>query len=110
MRRWSRRRINALCCFGVHLKHRNSSDRDFHKYAAGPKLRKWYGEGERGAAVAQPGRPGADGGAAPSVQRTAVLVTDADSATGEQVVLQLILARRGQGPALQGLCCWVAES
>lgn len=78
--------------------------------AAGPKLRKWYGEGERGAAVAQPARPGADGGAAPSVQRTAVLVTDADSATGEQVVLQLILARRGQGPALQGTCCLVAVS
>lgn len=83
---------------------------DFCAYAAGPKLRKWYGEGERGAAVAQPARPGADGGAAPSVQRTAVLVTDADSATGEQVVLQLILARCGQAPALQGLCRRVADS
>ncbi|KAK9836354.1 hypothetical protein WJX81_008219 [Elliptochloris bilobata] len=62
---------------------------------AGPKLRKWYGEGERGAAVAQPtGRGGADGGEAPDAQRTAVLVTDVDSATGEQVVLQLILARQ----------------
>ena len=87
---------------------RNSPAECVCVHTAGPKLRKWYGEGERGAAVAQPARPGADGGGAQSVQRTAVLVTDADNATGEQVVLQLILARRGR-TALQGLCQGVAE-
>lgn len=68
--------------------------------AAGPKLRKWYGEGERGVTVAQPVRPGSAGGGEPddAVQRTAVLVTEADSATGEQVVLQLILARHASSP------------
>jgi len=63
---------------------------------AGPKLRKWYGAGERmprdgdgGEGEEEPGPPepeaagGGDG----------VLVTDADSATGELVLLQLILAR-----------------
>ena len=65
--------------------------------AAGPKLRKWYGEGER--------MPKDGGGSLedygteapledePDVLRTAVLVTDADNPLAEQVVLQLILAR-----------------
>ena len=63
-------------------------------HAGGPKLRKWYGQGERPT----------DGGGmqrkdtAPQEQepegpRDAVLVTDADSPTGEFIVLQLILAR-----------------
>ena len=73
--------------------------------AAGPKLRKWYGEGERGVTVAQPVRPGSAGGGEPNdaVQRTAVLVTEADSATGEQVVLQLILARHASFSGSQHL-------
>lgn len=66
-------------------------------HAAGPKLRKWYGEGER--------MPTDSGGLRDDLQserpspgkedvlRTAILVTDADNPTAEQVVLQLILAR-----------------
>ena len=63
--------------------------------AAGPKLRKWYGEGER---IPR------DGGGMPEGPEEenlledeeagdAVLVTDADSPMGELIVLQLILAR-----------------
>lgn len=65
--------------------------------AAGPKLRKWYGEGER--MPKDGGGSFDDGEADTSVQigsdvpRTAILVTDADSPLAEQVVLQLILAR-----------------
>ncbi len=73
--------------------------------AAGPKLRKWYGEGERGAAVAQPRGPGgAPRGEPDAPARTAVLVTDADSPTGEQIVLQLILARWRPPPRSDRLC------
>jgi hypothetical protein len=73
--------------------------------AAGPKLRKWYGEGERGAAVAQPRGPGgAPRGEPDAPARTAVLVTDADSPTGEQIVLQLILARWRPPPRPLALC------
>ena len=59
-------------------------------YAAGPKLRKWYGEGER--------RP-QDGGEPEQEEPEsegsgdAILVTDADSRMGELIILQLILAR-----------------
>ena len=64
--------------------------------AAGPKLRKWYGEGERmpmdGGEEDLADRPDIsepeeDG------SKDAILVTDADSPTAEQVVLQLILSR-----------------
>ncbi|BDA48364.1 hypothetical protein COCOBI_12-0410 [Coccomyxa sp. Obi] len=62
---------------------------------AGPKLRKWYGEGER--------MP-VDGGMSDDSDiistepedeglRDAILVTDADNPTAEQVILQLILSR-----------------
>lgn len=59
----------------------------------GPKLRKWYG---------QEGMP-RDGGLPPAAEeeqepagggvRDVILVTDGESEMGEQVVLQLILAR-----------------
>jgi hypothetical protein len=66
--------------------------------AAGPKLRKWYGEGER--------LPSDGGGLEPArapepepeedtedEPKEAILVTDGNSPTGEQIVLQLILSR-----------------
>ncbi|CAI5524169.1 unnamed protein product [Closterium sp. Naga37s-1] len=64
----------------------------------GPKLRRWYGaadtlprdgsdEDEEGEETEEEGEEGEGGG-------DAVLVTDADSDTGQMVVLQLILARR----------------
>ncbi|PNW86750.1 hypothetical protein CHLRE_02g095133v5 [Chlamydomonas reinhardtii] len=59
---------------------------------AGPKLRKWYGAGERltdGGPEEEPEEPEEQ---APTGD--AVLVTDADGGVGEQVVLQLILARQ----------------
>lgn len=61
----------------------------------GPKLRKWYGEGELpvdgGDIVGKLPEP--EDIAPEDTETDAILVTDADSATGEQVVLQLILAR-----------------
>ena len=64
--------------------------------AGGPKLRKWYGEGELpadgGSAVVEK-MPEPEDIPPEAVKRDAILVTDADSPTGEQVVLQLILAR-----------------
>lgn len=63
--------------------------------AGGPKLRKWYGEGELpvdGGDIADK-MPEPEDIAPEDVETDAILVTDADSATGEQVVLQLILAR-----------------
>ena len=66
-------------------------------HAAGPKLRKWYGEGERmprdGGNLGDDLEPGGPLEERAVVPRTAVLVTNADSPTAEQVVLQLILAR-----------------
>ena len=64
--------------------------------SAGPKLRKWYGEGElptdaERAVVERMPEP--EDVPDEQVVQDAVLVTDADSATGEQVVLQLILSR-----------------
>ncbi|KAG2423603.1 hypothetical protein HYH02_015303 [Chlamydomonas schloesseri] len=61
---------------------------------AGPKLRKWYGAGERPTDGAEPGQePEEEPEEPPSGE--AVLVTDADGGgVGEQVVLQLILARQ----------------
>ena len=63
---------------------------------AGPKLRRWYGEGERVTeefllddADLSDDLPAP----APSTERESVLVTDADSPMGEQIILQLILAR-----------------
>jgi hypothetical protein len=62
----------------------------------GPKLRKWYGQedgpGERAAGGGAPaeGAAGADGDGS---ARDVVLVTDGESAMGEQVALQLIVAR-----------------
>jgi len=70
--------------------------------AAGPKMRKWYGEGERlprdgGAAMDDDDLNGA---AAPATEEAeapvvcdSVLVTDAETPMGELVVLKLILAR-----------------
>ena len=73
--------------------------------AGGPKLRKWYGEGELpadgGSAVVEK-MPEPEDIPPEDVKRDAILVTDADSPTGEQVVLQLILAR--YLPCLGTLC------
>ena len=67
---------------------------------AGPKMRRWYGEGERlpedGDFDPQPLEPPPapkDQDVLPPEKRTVVLVTDADSQLGEQVLIQLILAR-----------------
>lgn len=57
---------------------------------AGPKLRKWYGEGERRPRDGQEPDPEKD---EPDAPGDAVLVTDGDSPMGELVILQLILAR-----------------
>ena len=67
-----------------------------HCNAAGPKLRKWYGEGElptdaEKAIVERMPEP--EDIKDEKIVQDAILVTDADSATGEQVVLQLILSR-----------------
>lgn len=62
----------------------------------GPKLRKWYGEGELpldGGNSIVKNMPEPQDIAHEDIERDAILVTDADSPTGEQVVLQLILAR-----------------
>ena len=63
---------------------------------AGPKLRKWYGEGElptdADRAIVER-MPEPEDIKEEKVVQDAILVTDADSATGEQVVLQLILSR-----------------
>ncbi|DBA83648.1 TPA: hypothetical protein ACH3X1_006207 [Trebouxia sp. C0004] len=62
----------------------------------GPKLRKWYGEGELpvdGGSSIVSNMPEPEDIAPEDVERDAVLVTEADSPTGEQIVLQLILAR-----------------
>ncbi|GIL77629.1 hypothetical protein Vretimale_6801 [Volvox reticuliferus] len=56
---------------------------------AGPKLRKWYGAGERPVDGGEEQEP-----EEPDTTSDVVLVTDADSPIGEQVVLQLILARQ----------------
>ncbi len=58
--------------------------------AAGPKLRKWYGEGER---RPQDGGPDPEEDGEPEGGGDSVLVTDADSPTGELLLLQLMLAR-----------------
>ncbi|KAK9917088.1 hypothetical protein WJX75_000779 [Coccomyxa subellipsoidea] len=63
---------------------------------AGPKLRKWYGEGERmpvdGGGDVMADEPDTSELEEDGV-RDAILVTDADSPTAEQIVLQLILSR-----------------
>lgn len=64
--------------------------------AAGPKLRRWYGEGEEFSEedfLEEPEDPEDLPEPVEPSQRQTVLVTDADSAMGEQIVLQLILAR-----------------
>lgn len=78
---------------------RRLQPRSPRQLAGGPKLRKWYGQGERPAdggglrhGADAPG-PGEELDA--NVPRDAVLVTDADTPMGEFVVLQLILARCG---------------
>lgn len=58
--------------------------------AAGPKLRKWYGEGER---QPQDGGPDPDEEGEPEGGGDSILVTDGDSPTGELLLLQLMLAR-----------------
>lgn len=65
-------------------------------YTGGPKLRKWYGEGDLPVDGGNPivsNMPEPEDIAPEDIERDAVLVTEADSPTGEQVVLQLILAR-----------------
>jgi hypothetical protein len=62
----------------------------------GPKLRKWYGQedgpSERGGGDGPQQQEGREDDSGP-VARDMVLVTDGESAMGEQVALQLILAR-----------------
>jgi hypothetical protein len=58
-------------------------------------MRRWYGQGER------PTEEDEEGGGVPQGEEEdedvgegdAILVTDADSPLGEQIILQLILAR-----------------
>ena len=67
-----------------------------HDVTGGPKLRKWYGEGDLpldGGNTIVKNMPEPEDIAHEDIERDAILVTDADSPTGEQVVLQLILAR-----------------
>ncbi len=63
--------------------------------AAGPKLRKWYGEGERMPVDGGMSAESDEVNAEPEDEglRDAILVTDADNTTAEQVILQLILSR-----------------
>ncbi|GLC67063.1 hypothetical protein PLESTF_000511000 [Pleodorina starrii] len=56
---------------------------------AGPKLRKWYGAGERPTDGGEEQEP-----EEPDTASDVVFVSEADSPIGEQVVLQLILARQ----------------
>lgn len=68
--------------------------------SGGPKLRKWYGEGELpvdGGNIADK-MPEPEDIAPENIEKDAILVTDADSATGEQIILQLILARQSPHP------------
>lgn len=68
--------------------------------SGGPKLRKWYGEGELpvdGGNIADR-MPEPEDIAPEDIEKDAILVTDADSATGEQIILQLILARQSLRP------------
>lgn len=64
--------------------------------AAGPKLRKWYGETDKlympkdGGPMEPLEEEDEDGGPC-----DAILVTDADTPMGELVVLQLVLGRCG---------------
>lgn len=63
----------------------------------GPKLRKWYGQGERptdGGGFPGDKKPDPKQPPPVDVPRDSILVTDADSPTGQAVVLQLILARQ----------------
>lgn len=60
--------------------------------AGGPKLRKWYGQGERPTDGGGMRRSEPTSQIDPNAPKDAVLVTDADSPTGDAVVLQLILA------------------
>lgn len=65
-------------------------------HTGGPKLRKWYGEGDLpvdGGNSIVSNMPEPEDIAPENIERDAVLVTEADSPTGEQIVLQLILAR-----------------
>ena len=65
-------------------------------FTGGPKLRKWYGEGDLpvdGGNSIVSNMPKPEDIAPEDIERDAVLVTEADSPTGEQIVLQLILAR-----------------
>jgi hypothetical protein len=70
----------------------------------GPKLRRWYGQGERptdGGGMQRGSEPAPQ--VDPDAPRDSVLVTDADSPTGDAVVLQLILA----GCAMVAACICV---
>ena len=58
----------------------------------GPKLRKWYGAEEK--LPSDGGEPGGEPEEEEDPNTDYVLVTDADSPSGELIVTQLILARR----------------
>lgn len=76
------------------MRHANRKDVDTEVVwwrTAGPKLRKWYGEGERRPRDGQD--PDPEDEEEPQGPADAILVTDGDSPTGELVILQLILAR-----------------
>ncbi|KAL6748524.1 hypothetical protein V8C86DRAFT_3146608 [Haematococcus lacustris] len=80
----------------VHAKGRLADDL-LDYVTAGPKMRKWYGQGER-PSEGGPGPEKPEGGKQEDEEDEegegdAILVTDADTPMGEQVVLQLILAR-----------------
>jgi hypothetical protein len=70
--------------------------------AAGPKMRKWYGETEKLTLAHDDGGSPEDTGADHEQDegpRNAVLVTDADSPLGTLIVLQLVLSRCGRRTA-----------
>ncbi len=73
----------------------------FNPNAGGPKLRKWYGAPDRipSEVPVKELDPEADQLATEileeEVQQDAILVADGDSPMGEQIILQLILARQG---------------
>jgi len=76
---------------------RGLGDRMLDFIEGGPKLRKWYGQGERptdGGGVPGQGSQPEPVPEPSDVPRDSVLVTDAESPTGQAIVLQLILGRQ----------------
>ncbi|CAL8463745.1 g3279 [Coccomyxa elongata] len=77
------------------VKLRGFGDELLDYITAGPKLRKWYGEGERMPVDGGMSDESDKVNAEPEDEglRDAILVTDADNPTAEQIILQLILSR-----------------